>query len=45
MIENEIMKEHKKNDLEIDTFDKDDKIDSIEVDVKPNIFSIVNFVN
>ena len=32
MIENEIMKEHKKNELEIDTFDKNDKI---EVDVKP----------
>ena len=38
------MKEHK-NDLEIDTFDKDDKIDSIEVDVKPKKISIVNFVN
>ena len=45
IIENKILKGIKKNDLDNDAIDKDDEIDSIEVDVQQEFGLTVNFVN
>ena len=45
IIENKILKGMKKNDFENDAIDKDDEIDSIEVDVQQEFGLTVNIVN
>ena len=45
IIENKILKRKKINDLENDAIEKDDEIDSIEVDVQQEFGLTVNCVN